>query len=466
MAKRVKSPSGRALYPVLPRGSHGIPADRVALNQRARLQGAMVAAVAQSGYGKVTIKQLVSLAGVSRSSFYKHFADKEQCFLATYDVIAAIATENIERSYRAHDDWQERLTAAFTTFAEGIVDERDASHLVLIDALGVGPRVLEHRERLTAAFERLFRQSFDSAPERARVTDTTIKAIVAGIRRVAHRRLLRDEPEQLRGLIPDLMEWALDYHAPGVKPPQRRAVPASKPLQQTLEDNSIAPLDPAEARRTLSHRTRILHAVVSITSERGYAALSIPAISKTAGISNVAFYENFTDKDDALLSAFDEAIQRALKHVGKAFVAAPTWTDAAHATLKALLEFIAEDPIFARLAFFDILAGGPAAIEKAEQGLDTFETMLEPAFQAYPDVPEVVGEAIIGGLWNVIQHEVGHGRAAQLPDLTDELTYIVVTPFLGAKEAADLARTNKRKRSSPQARGHADKPRSRVKRST
>jgi AcrR family transcriptional regulator len=439
VAKRVKSPSGKSLYPVLPRGTHGIPAERVAFHQRARLQGAMVAAVAESGYGNVTIKQLVSLAGVSRSSFYKYFADKEQCFLSTYDVIAAIATENIERAYRSHEDWQERLKAAFTMFVDGVIEEPQPSHLVLIDALGVGPRALEHRERLTASFELMFRQSFDRAPRQATVTDTTIKAVVAGIRRVAYRRLLHDEQEQLTELIDDLMAWALSYHAPGLEPPQRPSTPKPKPLHQALGGTSIAPLDPAQARRTLTHRERILHAVVSITSEHGYAALSIPTISKTAGISNVAFYENFKDKDHALLSAFDEATQQARSKASTAFLAASTWPDAARATIEALLELVAEDPIFARLAFFDILTGGPAAIERAEESLDAFQAMLAPGFQAHPHVPEVIGEAIIGGLWNVIQHEVGHGRAAKLTELTDELTYITLAPFLGAKRAARLA---------------------------
>jgi AcrR family transcriptional regulator len=442
VAKRVKSPSGQALYPVLPRGTHGISAERVAFHQRARLQGAMVAAVAESGYGKVTIKQLVSLAGVSRSSFYKYFADKEQCFLATYDVIAAIATENIERAYRSHEDWRERLKAAFTAFVDGVIEEPEPSHLVLIDALGVGPRALEHRERLTASFELMFRQSFDRAPEEATVTDTTIKAVVAGIRRVAYRRLLRGEQVHLTELIDDLMMWALSYHAPGVDPPRRPSIPRTKPFHRALEATSIAPLDPAEARRTLTHRERILHAVVSITSEHGYAALSIPTISKTAGISNVAFYENFKDKDHALLSAFDDKVQRAVRGLSKAFLAAPTWPQAARATLKALLEFIAGDAVFARLAFFDILTGGPSGLEKAEDSLDTFETMLAPGFQAYPQVPEVIGEAIIGGLWNVIQYEVAHGRAAKLVELTDEITYIALAPFLGAQAAAEAVAAN------------------------
>jgi AcrR family transcriptional regulator len=438
--EHVKSPSGKALYPVLPRGTHGIPPEQVSADQRARLQGAMLAAVSKGGYENVTVKQLVALAGVSRTTFYKHFVDKEQCFLSTYDQIAMATSERIVDAYRAQTDWQLRLHAAFTAFAEVVINERASSRLVLIDALGVGPHVLEHRERLTATFEAMFRQSFDAAPKRAIVTDTTITAIVAGIRRVAYQCLREDEPEQLREHADALMAWALSYHAPGVRAPQRAwAAPGARPLHVALQDTRIAALDPSTARKTLSQRERILHAVVAITSDGGYAALSIPAISKTAGTSNVAFYENFTDKQQAFLIAFEEVMQRALASASEAFLAAPDWPSAARATIVALLEFVARERVFARLAFFDILTGGPPAIDKAEESLDAFLGMFAPGLEAYTHVPKVVPSAIIGGVWNVLQHEVGHGRASQLPELGEELTYVTLAPFLGAKQAVRIA---------------------------
>ena len=401
----------------------------------------MVAAVAQSGYASTTIKQIVSLAGVSRTTFYRHFADKEQCFLATYDMIATMATERISRAYRESTGWRERLQAGFRHFAEIVVVERDASHLVLVDAIGAGHRVLEHRDRMIGVFELMFRQSFQDAPQQALVTDTTIRAIVSGIRRVAYRRLLRGEPEKLSEVIEDLLDWAITYHAPGVAPPLRPPITISESaphLYQALKESVIPPLDPTQARTTHTHRERVLHAVVSIASEGGYPALSIPTISAAAGISNEAFYENFTDKQDAFLTAFREAAKRALAPATQAFQAAPTWPQAAYDSITALLQFTANDPVFARLGFFEILTGGPAAIELAEKTLDAFGIMFHTGHEEHQHVPEVVSEAIAGGLWNVIQHEIGQGRANQLPELAPELVYITLTPFIGAQQAAQL----------------------------
>jgi AcrR family transcriptional regulator len=442
MSRRVPAPSGKAIYRVLPPGRQVMSPEQNALHQRARLQGAMVAAVAKHGYAGTTIKQLVSLAGVSRTTFYRHFADKEQCFLATYDLIATLATERISRAYREAGGWRERLDAGFKHFAEIVVVERDSSHLVLVDALGAGHRVLERRDRMIGVFELMFRQSFNDAPRKALVTDTTIRAIVSGLRRVAYRRLLRGEPEKLGDVIEDLLNWAIGYHDPDVTPPvrPRLAIAEDAPrLYQALKESVIPPLDPIKARTTHTHRERILHAVASIASEGGFPALSIPAISARAGISNEAFYENFTDKLDAFLTVCREAGGNALTSAVKAFQAAPTWPEAVHDCIIALLRFIATDPVFARIAFFEILTGGPPAVEMAEGFLDSFGLLFAPGYQQHPEVPGVVSEAIVGGLWNILQYEIGHGRTAQLPELAPELVYITLAPFIGGREATRVA---------------------------
>lgn len=404
----------------------------------------MVAAVARSGYAGTTVKQLVSLAGVSRTTFYKHFTDKEECFLATYDTIVAIATERVSRIYRTETDWRERLRAGFQCFADIVVGDLEASRLVLVDALGAGHRALEHRERATRAFELMLRQSFDSAPEPAVITDTTIRAIVAGIRRVAYQSLNTNEPEQLSEKVDDLLRWALGYYDPRTKPPVRAPTAAATGtlrLEQALKESRIPPLDPVQARASYTHRQRILHAVVSIASEGGYPALSMPAIAARAGVSNETFYQHFNDKQDAFMTACSEAVKGALKASLRTFEAAPDWPRAIQQTIGALLRYIAADPVFARLAFFEIFTAGPAAVALADRMFQDFTGMFQPGHEQYPEVPQVVSDAITGGLWNVIHYELGHNRAGSLPTLGPEMVYVALVPFLGTAQASRIARS-------------------------
>ena len=65
----------------------GTPREEAEKNQRERLFAAMVATVASKGYEATTVADLVNLSGVSRSAFYRHFADKEECFLTAADAL-------------------------------------------------------------------------------------------------------------------------------------------------------------------------------------------------------------------------------------------------------------------------------------------------------------------------------------------------------------------------------------------
>ena len=70
---------------VLPRGRYAAPRAVVAESQRERLLVAMADATAAKGYANVAVADVIERAGVSRRSFYEHFANKEECFLAAYD---------------------------------------------------------------------------------------------------------------------------------------------------------------------------------------------------------------------------------------------------------------------------------------------------------------------------------------------------------------------------------------------
>ena len=98
------------LYKRLPHGPHRLPRAAVIRHQRARIHGAMVEAVAQSGYWGASVKQVIGLAGVSRRSFYEQFANKQECFLATFDLLAGRALRQTVEAYRAVDGGvEERL---------------------------------------------------------------------------------------------------------------------------------------------------------------------------------------------------------------------------------------------------------------------------------------------------------------------------------------------------------------------
>jgi AcrR family transcriptional regulator len=403
-------------------------------HQRGRLEGAMVAAVSLHGYGETTVGELVGLAGVSKSTFYEHFDSKEACYFATFETIVDEVIARVGIAYRSESGLRERLAASMARFAEILTEESAAASLVVVDSLSLGPVAVGHRERAAGAFEEMFRQSFersegaDEAP-----SPLAVRAIVAGIRRVVYRRLRADRPEEVSEHLDDLLDWALSYRgqvAPTSVPPRRaRAVPASSPTSEEIDWEE--PADSPRSRAGQTQRERIVRAAAQVAGAKGYASLTIPSISAASGTSNQTFYEHFDGKEQAFLAAFDELAGRALLATRSGSSAGRDWRTSVEDGMLGLLEHLVADRNFARLAFFELPTAGAAALERADLAVQRFTEFLEP--KALPDrltpLPPVVVEAIGGGMWAVIQHEIAAGRLSSLPEKAPEIAAIALTPF-------------------------------------
>ncbi|MFI5005611.1 MAG: TetR/AcrR family transcriptional regulator, partial [Solirubrobacterales bacterium] len=57
-------------------------------------------------------------------------------------------------------------------------------------------------------------------------------------------------------------------------------------------------------------RARIVSTLTQAVAELGWAQLSITRIVSRAGVSRRTFYDLFTDREDAFLAAFDDAVAR------------------------------------------------------------------------------------------------------------------------------------------------------------
>lgn len=198
----------------LPRGRHGLSRDQVLASQRGRMLDAICQAVAEKGYARTAVADVIERAGVSRETFYEHFADKEECFLAAYELAAETLREAVARSQPAEsDDPLERYDHAMAAYLETMSRERAYARVFLIDVYGAGPAALSRRFRVFQAFVDLIAEMFDarSAADRA-----LCEALVGAVSSLVTIRVAVGEFDQLPGLRSQIREIArrLDPGAP------------------------------------------------------------------------------------------------------------------------------------------------------------------------------------------------------------------------------------------------------------
>jgi AcrR family transcriptional regulator len=436
--------SSEAIFPRLQSGRQTMSTESIARHQKARLQGAMVEAVARRGFADTTLRELVSLAGVSKATFYQLFDSKQDCFISTFDEIVAELSRRVIESYRRPGDFRQKLVAALDTFMEITVEHPDAAALAAVESLTLGPAGVEHRERASIAFETLVGQSFDHSPSSLPVSPVTVRALVAGIRGIAYRRLRSGEEKEMPGLVEELVDWGLSYQRSPSDLVEAAISAAAEPVPRDETEAGggddapgwTEPPDSPWSRRSLSQRERVVRASARLAVEHGYGALSIPAISAAAGVSNKTFYEHFESKREAFLTAFELLAGKAFADISRAMDAAGPQANGIG--VRAMLEHVAANELFARLAFFELQTAGPTALDRADAVLDAFTALIRLAPDSEAPAAEpgpVIREAVGSGIWAVIQHEIAHGRGAQLPQLAPAVVWLAMAPL---EEAAAL----------------------------
>lgn len=185
--------------------------EQISKAQRARLQGALLEAVSRHGYGETTVRELVALAGVSKTTFYNHFETKQDCFFATYEDVIEWFGKRLNAAYQQPGDFRGRLIATLTAFMALAVEDPAAASLIAVDVLSLGAPGVAHRERASERFETLVKGALAEGPHPERMPPRTPRALVAGIRSIAYWRLRAGTEAQLPGLAEPLVDWSLSY---------------------------------------------------------------------------------------------------------------------------------------------------------------------------------------------------------------------------------------------------------------
>jgi AcrR family transcriptional regulator len=411
-----------------------LPPESVARNQRWRLLAAMVAAVEERGYERTTVADVVERSGVSRTAFYRHFENREQCFVTAVDAILDFSLAGVEAAYEAAADktWDERLIAALETLIEQVVEQPAAARVSMLEVYVAGREAVDHADRGAVAFEEMLEEGYGESPEHAGLPPSVLRGIVGGVRKVIAGHAVRGEEQRLPEIRPQLSEWARSYRAP--------AVPLRRPRVRAA---------PRGAARFVvhDHLERIFAAMASVTAEKGYGATTLDDVAERASTSFSTFYNYFRTKEDAFLAAYDTGVAQAYAAALPPFERAPDWPHAIRAAIDGFLGYLAAEPDWARGGIVEVLAVGRRGMERRDRAVDMFATMLEPGFELAPDVPAIAREAIGGAVYELLYHHIRRRGPERLMELVPVATFMALAPFVGPNEAAAVANERSPRRS-------------------
>jgi TetR/AcrR family transcriptional regulator len=426
------------IFQRLPHGPHRLGADQVVRNQRGRMHGAMIEAVATSGYERTSVKQVVALAGVSRRSFYEQFANKQECFLATYDVIATRGAGRVNAAYLAADgDVHERLRAAFGELGQAIGTNWKSASLVMLEAPKVGGPALLRLRRASATFEQMLGSCFEQTGDAGPLPGPVIRGIAGGLHAAMSRCLREESPQTAPQLAEEMFRWTLLFQTPAARQlAERLSARAYSALAQGRKAPSAERLRGGPAARS-DARERLLEQALRLVVLEGYHELSAPQIADAANVPIDAFFELFDGKQACFLAALDMLGERLLELTDELELGSADWPRAVRLKIRQLLGYLAEHPIYAHTIAESSFAAGPEAIER---NLTLTHSIAQRLTCGAPEQASsaLAVQGVAGALAHTVRCHVASGQIQLLSVLSDYLSYIVLTPFIGAEQAAEL----------------------------
>jgi len=206
----------------LPRGRHGLSREEVIRSQRERLLLAMAEAVAEHGYAKTSVAQVLKRAGVSRESFYEQFSNKEDCFLAAYDEAATIllgvmASGLAEAPPPEPASGEPDLVATFSRVLEAylaaLASEPAVARTFFVEVYAAGEAALARRVEVQSRFVDALVTLVGASDDEERFACEALVASVSALvtQRVCAGRL--DELEALHAPIVGLVRTVLEARA-------------------------------------------------------------------------------------------------------------------------------------------------------------------------------------------------------------------------------------------------------------
>lgn len=243
----------------LPPGRHGLPRELVRRNQRERLIAGATKAVAERGFAKVTVSDIIRHARVSRRTFYEHFANKEKCLK-----IACKKPAN-------RGDGQSATPPAKPPAIDGSAN--------LSVSTQARKELIDHHQR-----ERLIAGTTKAVEEQG-FARATVSAIIrhAGASRSTFYRHFASKEECIEAAYGASLASLQEREGE-----QRFGSPAKNLPRELVRG---------------SQRERLVAAAAKAVEERGYASATARDIIRHAGVSSVTFYEYFASRDECLEAA-------------------------------------------------------------------------------------------------------------------------------------------------------------------
>jgi AcrR family transcriptional regulator len=164
----------------------------------------MIRVVGSKGYKETSVADVIEEAGTSRTTFYKHFEDKHECFLAAYDMLVERLLAEVRAGCDGELEWRERIERGLCTIVERFAADADAARTAVVEVAAGGAEARQHQWDTLGRFAEYLEEG--SEHTEGRELPGNIALMSAGaVSGVIFEELRAGRSAELPALLPDLL---------------------------------------------------------------------------------------------------------------------------------------------------------------------------------------------------------------------------------------------------------------------
>ena len=169
-------------------------------NTKGRLMSTMALVASERGYALTRVSDVLERTGISRRTFYVHFANLDECFFATYEAIVADVSSLIESTPSEPRSLLGELLDYFS-------DWPAHARMLLIEILSAGPIGAGRYEETIGMLAAALADCRPWQPGRCRGLKRAemAQAVIGAMLRIVQRKLVTEGGDGLPTLLPALV---------------------------------------------------------------------------------------------------------------------------------------------------------------------------------------------------------------------------------------------------------------------
>jgi AcrR family transcriptional regulator len=188
---------------------------------------AMIRVVGREGYKETSVADVIEEAGVSRTTFYKHFEDKHDCFLAAYKMLIEQVFTEVIGNCNGSQSWLQRMEKGLETIVKLFALDPELARTAVVEVAAAGADARQLHWDAVARFTQYLEDGRELSDGRELPENISLMSAGA-VSGLIFDELLAGRAAQLPAMLPDLLfAMLVPYIGPSAAAAEMRRVAAA-----------------------------------------------------------------------------------------------------------------------------------------------------------------------------------------------------------------------------------------------